>query len=556
MKKYGIVTLILLLNLLLISCQQKNSQVNPPVIPPDTSTSVNYSNSSFKTTHFSGSQICADCHNGITGTGDVDVSLELDWASTMMANSARDPLFRAKVASETLRNPSIKTEIEQKCSRCHTPMANIEAKLSGQPVALLPPGFLSPEHEYFDAAMDGISCTLCHQIENDEDFGEKISFSGNFSINLDRIIYGPFATPVASTMVSATGYNPELSSHISTSEICSSCHNLFTDIVDATTDQLTGEKFPEQTTYEEWEQSSFAQAGSGAEKSCQDCHMPEISGVKVANRGTGLSIQNKFSRHYLVGANTFMLDILNNNKSLLGIKANNFEKAIERTRDLLQSSASISVKNPSNIAGTINFTVNVNNLTGHKLPSGYPARRAYLHVTITDADNTNVFESGLMNANGSIVGVDDDTNSEKYEPHHNVITQSNQVQVYESIMQNTNNEVTYTLLNGASYKKDNRLLPEGFDKNIVSSDIAPDITTLADLNFIAASDDVIYRLELAGTAPYKVNVELNYQSVSYQYAQDLFKDLDKHEYINTFKQVYDTAKIQKETISAVNITIE
>ena len=197
----------------------------------------------------------------------------------------------------------------------------------------------------------------------------------------------------------------------------------------------------------------------------------------------------------------------------------------------------------------------VNNLSGHKLPSGYPSRRAYLHVTVTDANNATVFESGLMNSNGSIVGVDADNAAADYEAHHDVITQSDQVQVYESIMQDTNNEVTYTLLNAATYAKDNRLLPAGFDKNTATDTVKPDAASLSDSNFIAASDEVNYKFTPGGTAPYKVTVELNYQTTAYQYTQDLLKDAGKHEFIDIYKQVLSTSKIPKETIATATSDI-
>jgi hypothetical protein len=79
------------------------------------------------------------------------VSIVVDWQATMMANSARDPLWRAKVASEVKRNPALQQEIETICGRCHVPMANVEAEFAG------------------------VSATL---------FGDD-GFSGNFSIGFD-----------------------------------------------------------------------------------------------------------------------------------------------------------------------------------------------------------------------------------------------------------------------------------------------------------------------------------------------------------------------------------
>ncbi len=70
------------------------------------------------------------------------------------------------------------------------------------------------------------------------------------------------------------------------------------------------------------------------------------------------------------------------------------------------------------------------------------------------------------------MGNDNDADPAAYEPHYATIDDAEQVQIYESIMGNTDGEVTTTLLRGAGYLKDNRLLPSGFDKDTVGADIA------------------------------------------------------------------------------------
>ena len=68
-------------------------------------------NTAFTSTHFSGSQNCASCHNNIKDNTNADVSIESDWAATIMANSSKDPLWKAKVASELERNPHLEDVI-------------------------------------------------------------------------------------------------------------------------------------------------------------------------------------------------------------------------------------------------------------------------------------------------------------------------------------------------------------------------------------------------------------------------------------------------------------
>ena len=43
----------------------------------------------------------------------------------------------------------------------------------------------------------------------------------------------------------------------------------------------------------------------------------------------------------------------------------------------------------------------VKNLTGHKLPTAFPSRRAWLHIVVRDRDGKTVFESGALNPDGS-----------------------------------------------------------------------------------------------------------------------------------------------------------
>ena len=109
-------------------------------------------------------------------------------------------------------------------------------------------------------------------------------------------------------------------------------------------------------------------------------------------------------------------------------------------------------------------TVFVENLGGHKLPTAYPSRRSWLHVTVRDRNDKVIFESGALRPDGSIAGNDNDADPRRFEPHYNEITSGEQVQIYEDIMGDTKGDVTTGLLTAVRYLKDNRLLPQGFDK--------------------------------------------------------------------------------------------
>ena len=57
-------------------------------------------------THFQTSDRCVACHNGMTTSTGEDISIGINWRTSMMANSARDPYWMAGVRRETLDHPT------------------------------------------------------------------------------------------------------------------------------------------------------------------------------------------------------------------------------------------------------------------------------------------------------------------------------------------------------------------------------------------------------------------------------------------------------------------
>ena len=55
---------------------------------------------------------CISCHNGLITPKGEDISFGVDWRSSMMANSSRDPYWQASVRRETLVHPSVSEAIE------------------------------------------------------------------------------------------------------------------------------------------------------------------------------------------------------------------------------------------------------------------------------------------------------------------------------------------------------------------------------------------------------------------------------------------------------------
>ncbi len=526
----------------------------------------------FTTDNFVGSSRCAVCHELLSDRMGNDMSISGHWRSTMMANAAKDPLWQAKVSSEVKRNPALKKVIEKKCSTCHMPMAWTQAYKESAEQLMLDKGFLSPKNDLHAAALDGVSCSLCHQIR-DENLGQKESFSGKFVIDTgkngpEREIFGPYKNPLQEVMQKAVNYTPTYGPQINDSALCATCHTLFTPYVDAQ-GNVAGE-FPEQVAYLEWQHSEYGVNSAqrydigenpGKGMICQECHMPhsEEGGVYIAKwTPPKAEAKDHFSQHHFVGGNVFMLNVLQENIGNLGLAASTakFEDTKERTMHQLQrTTAQLALAGLQNSSNELKAVLQVNNLVGHKFPTGIPARRAWIHFSVADSSGQVFFESGKPLADGRIEGNDADYDIMTYEPHYDRITRPDQVQIYEGIMLNTDNAVTYTLLRAAKFAKDNRLLPNGFTKSDASPDIAVFGGAAADANFVGGSDQVVYTVNTAGRkGPFTVTARLLFTAVAYPFVKDLEKDSELFE-VSRFMQLYRYADKLPQEVTAIQTTV-
>jgi hypothetical protein len=190
-------------------------------------------------------------------------------------------------------------------------------------------------------------------------------------------------------------------------------------------------------------------------------------------------------------------------------------------RQLQQDTATIAVSAPLVRDKTISFDVVVRNLTGHKFPTGYPSRRAWLHVMVRNRDDQLVFESGAVDDSGAIAGNDNDVDQARYEPHYERITQPGQVQIYEPVLGGPSGRPTTGLLTATQYLKDNRLLPRGFEKSTAAPEIAVHGQAADDSDFAGGADRVRYEVDVDGSGPYLVEVEMRYQTIGYRWAHNL-----------------------------------
>jgi hypothetical protein len=473
---------------------------------------------------FTHSDNCLACHNTLLSPDGEDVSIGATWRSTMMANSARDPYWQAAVRRETIDHPKRSADIQNECSACHMPMAQKIAHAAGgkgEVFTHLPvagPG----GSELARLASDGISCTVCHQIAPDR-LGTRESFNANFTLlptraDGTRTIFGPYQVDRGrqSIMRSVTGFVQSEATHIKQSELCASCHTLITEAFGPNGEVIGS--LPEQMNYQEWQHSAFRTE----ERSCQSCHMPRVAGPVRASSVLGAA-RDEMAQHVFVGGNAFMVRMLNRYRNELGVAALPSEldaTARATIRQLQGETATLSIS-PLQINGRqLEFRVDVRNLTGHKFPTGYPSRRAWLHVTVRSGDAL-VFESGAVDGTGAIRGKDNDIDPRRYEPHYEQITQPDQVQIYEPVLGDRSGTPTTGLLTATQYLKDNRLLPRGFEKSTAPAEIAVYGLAANDADFSQSGDQVRYAVDVPGGGPYTVRVELLYQSIGYRWANNL-----------------------------------
>jgi hypothetical protein len=459
---------------------------------------------------FRTADMCMGCHNQLVAPTGEDVSIGFDWRSSMMANSARDPYWQAGVRRETMDHPAAAAAIEDKCSICHMPMARYVAHTGGgqgEVFANLPIAQAASPAAVL--AADGVSCSACHQIGS-EGLGQPESFTGGFSVD--------HRTPLGQRIMrSASGFAPAEAPHIQSAALCGSCHTLYTHALNAQGEEV-GE-LPEQMPYLESLHSAYADEG----RPCQSCHMPEVES-EVPVSGVLGQPRAHVSRHVFRGGNFFMPRLLNRYRAELGVQAlpQELDATASRSAEHLRTrSAVVRVEDVAREADHLAFEVIVENSAGHKLPTAYPSRRAWLHVTVADTAGNVVFESGAVRPDGSIVGNDNDDDPGRFEPHRVRIETGDDVQIYEAIMEHYDGGPTTGLLNGVRYLKDNRLLPAGFDKMTADHDIAVQGGARNDADFTGGSDRIQVVVSVAEAVPLSITAELLYQPIAYRWAHNL-----------------------------------
>lgn len=482
---------------------------------------------------------CDGCHGSdaqgmaLVSLAGEDINPVDDWVSTMMANSARDPFWRAQVSHEVINAPNLQSAIEDKCTSCHAPMGRFSHYYqTGQE------NYSMAQLHSDTLGLDGVSCVACHS----QPANPSPNFSGDIPFDTTRFVYGQYPGPLLGPMALNINYTVAYGPHIQDSELCASCHTLITHSLDLNGNP-TGNSFFEQATYHEWLNSDYAVQGT----ECQGCHIPEIpDNVIIA---TGISIlppRRPYGKHHLVGANAFMLRMMKEHRDTLGIQADsvNFDSTIARTENMLRyQTMDLELVEAYRNNDTAAYELKLTNLAGHKFPSGYPSRRAYVEFVVEDKNGDTLFASGMLGSDYEVIGQDPG-----FEPHHDLINDPNQAQIYEFIMGDVNGDVTTTLERADTLLKDNRFPPLGFTTTHSTYDTSR-IAGLAnsDPNFNkdgaqegTGADQIRYRVPMGGyTDSLLVTARVWYQTVRPGWLDEMFANSSPE--IDHFKNMFQAS---------------
>jgi hypothetical protein len=459
---------------------------------------------------------------------DINVSPYGEWRWSPMGLAGRDPVFYSQLDSELAfldKSPPKKQKVVDTCMTCHGAMGKksfaaehpdqdfkVDFVYDSDPSTV---GF-----KYGGLARDGISCMVCHRMAPPKDpslanfLATKIN--GEFDLTPPDQLSGPFQDDVITTYPMDTGLEvkPKYNPYIQSAQLCGSCHTILLPVLDSPN---PNQMSVEQATYPEWLNSQYRdEYGSvgSSPKTCQGCHMPtgytntadkvdvpviqsriaivqDLTFPATEHLATPEQVNVRFRnegyrRHELLGTNGFLLQMFQqplnpkDNNAVLGVRlkdymsgfttdlANASDNVVQQAKN---STASVAISKWEVSGGTLIVEVTVNNLTGHRFPSGVGFRRAFLELQAT-MNGAPFWSSGTTNDKGQITdfaGTVLPTESfagGAFQPHFsqlNPIKRSDQVQIYEELVQNADHQFT-TSFTRRDFEdiKDNRLLPAGW----------------------------------------------------------------------------------------------
>lgn len=441
------------------------------------------------------------------GNEGLNVSPSGEWHWSMMGLAGRDPIFFSQLESEMNLHDDhgIPEIVQDTCLRCHGVMGQRQFHLDqGADERFTKDHVYNTDH-YGGLARDGISCMVCHQIAAGSNLVD--TDTGRFVVppveDQRLAVNGPYENPDTFAMISGLAIEPVANDFIKSSQVCQSCHTIRLPVFDAdnrllVTEAETTLQLFEQTTFLEWLNSDFAQGNTA--KACQECHMPtqlngdgptlefKIAGIQdqdypysehaVALTDRMVNPRPDFARHALHGINLFALEMFNQFADILGVSKSDYMTGNQHDLDFAIANynamargetAAVTLAPPAIEADNLVVDVTVTNNTGHRFPSGVGFRRAFINFNVIDDHGNVVWTSGGTNSLGIIVGPDGEPlpteflpDADTFQPHYQMITNQEQVQIYEELTLDPQNEFTTSFISRCRLGKDNRLLARGW----------------------------------------------------------------------------------------------
>lgn len=432
---------------------------------------------------FEAPSTCQSCHQ--TATGGRPVSITNDWKGSMMGHSARDPIFYAAMA---VANKYVAGSGEY-CIRCHSPTGWLEGR-SNPPTGQ---GLTGND-------LNGVQCDFCHRMKDpmlpDSTINPPVPGYGN-GMFVAQVARTPKRGPFTDAL--SMFHQVQGDSFYRSSNFCGVCHNVSNPLYATnSTTQPPHEYGVIERTYSEWLLSWYATQGEAG--TCQSCHMPPEEGYGCTL--TVSPLRPDIPKHDLTGGNTFIPDILADfwpGQVDTVLLAAGKQRAIQT----LQSAAQLEAL-AYRISDTVTARVRITNLTGHKLPTGYPeGRRMWLNIVGRNASGDTVFESGAYNFNTADLALDGQVKIYEAKPGLTPATATQH--------QLTPGPSFHFILNDTIYK-DNRIPPRGFSNAAFAQHLAQPVAH--------SYDDGQYWDETSYTIPTgvtEVTATLYYQTSSKEY---------------------------------------
>jgi hypothetical protein len=444
---------------------------------------------------------CFLCHSGRFEDVPAETVKPGRWRGSLHAHSYRDPIFQAAFVIANQDAPGG----GEACLRCHTPRAFYEGRAT-------PPTGNPDGSTLFATDIDeGVTCNVCHRMV------DPLDRPGPAADDLIRAVLedngllpqvaGGNTTAIIDPMDVRRGpieYGPEefgpphlfaTSPFHRSSDLCGTCHEVSNPLMtrvggpipaatdtyvlnamntphsEPLSDQDKYNMFPEQRTYSEWAQSSFATTPGGlfipdeanpllnrfggnqlTVSTCQDCHMPRVTGQLCDLFEP--PVRSDIGYHSFVGANVFAIDLLLHLYGPSGTGEFDEYTVSQLTRARVETIEMLGKATDSTATQySGELTVRTTNQTGHKLLTGMPeGRRIWKNVKFFNAANQLIDERGAYNSSTAVLS---ETDTKVYEA---------KLGLDEYMAGVTGKPVgpSFNLLLVNKVFKDNRIPPRGF----------------------------------------------------------------------------------------------